>query len=108
MVMSPLSISRLAFIFVWISALTSPTFGGVRAKRVAAKALAITSNTGSISPVLTRTPEHYRMSLVRTSAAGIVIWKTFLYEGSYNRALETDVQDVLLAELRLEGKEVVA
>ncbi|MBS1950029.1 MAG: hypothetical protein JST37_03400 [Bacteroidetes bacterium] len=62
--------------------------------------------TYTVSVVYAEKPKTSEHFLTATDAGKNIIWKTSVYYYKYNEALETDVQDIFVVDLYIEGNEV--
>jgi hypothetical protein len=63
--------------------------------------------TYSVEQVITEKPKTSDFFLLAMDAQKNVNWKTSIYRFIYNEILETDVQDIFVIDLYIEGKYIV-
>jgi hypothetical protein len=62
--------------------------------------------TYSVEEVITEKPKTSEYFLLATDAQKKVKWKTSIYHFIYNETLETDVQDIFVVDLYVDGKHI--
>lgn len=83
--------------------------GPIHAKRLApVKIDPIQFKRGSIHSHFARSSDGFKFYIVMKDKAGDLGWRTKIFERMYNKALETDVQDIHLKSLKIEDNVVIA
>jgi hypothetical protein len=65
------------------------------------------SVTYSVNEVITEKPKTSEYFLLANDAQKEMKWKTSIYRFTYNETLETDVQDIFVIDLYIDGKYIV-